>query len=135
MASGVRQNESMNPYLLMPLFAAALIGACVGFVTGYSTRTRGLRRVSRKVISVLAALSWITFTGGLIYWHIFVEPRLDGSEGAGIGFGWVLIHVGASSLALMFTGVALGLRLFINLFPETHKANKPCVATGDRAHG
>lgn len=88
-------------------------------------------RVSHIIAGVLATLAWITFIGGLIYWHIFVGPRLDGSEGAGVGFGWGLVHVWGAALAMMFTGVAIGLRLCPNWIREMHKTNKPWVATGD----
>ena len=121
----------MNPLLLMPAFIAALIGTCSGWATGYCIRSQRLMRVSRIISVVLAIFAWITFIGGLIYWHASVESRLDGSEGAGVGFGWVLVHVWGAALALMFTGIATGLRLCPNRIREFHKTNKPCVATGD----
>ena len=98
----------------MPAFIAALVGACTGWTAGYWIQSRRLMGVSRIISMVLTILAWITFIGGLIYWHTSVEPRLDGSEGAGVGFGWVLIHVWGAALALMFTGVAIGLRLCPN---------------------
>ena len=114
----------MNPLLLIPAFIGALIGTCVGMATGYCIRSPKLGKVSSIVSRVLAALAWITFTGGLIYWHTSVESRLDGSEGAGVGFGWVLVHVWGTALALMFTGVAFGLRFFPNRIRKFHKTNR-----------
>jgi hypothetical protein len=125
----------MNPLLLMPAFIAALIGTCSGWVTGYCIRSRRVVGGSRIFSVVLAVLAWFTFIGGLIYWHASVEPRLDGSEGAGVGFGWVLVHVWGAALALMFTGIAIGLRLCPNRIREFHKTNKSCEATGDNASG
>ena len=119
----------MNPLLLMPAFIAALVGTCSGWTTGYCIRYRQLMRVSRIISVMLAVLAWITFIGGMIYWHVSVEPRLGGSEGAGVGFGWVLVHVWGAALALMFTGVAIGLRLCPNRIREFHKTNKPIEAT------
>ena len=121
----------MNPLLLMPTFIAAIVGTCSGLAAGYCIRSRRLTSVSRIISVVLAVFAWIAFIGGLIYWHASVEPRLDGSEGAGIGFGWVLVHVWGPALALMFTGIAIGLRLCPNRIRELQKTNKPCVATGD----
>ena len=121
----------MNPLLLMPALIAALIGACSGWLAGYGIRSRRLLRVSQIISVVLAVLAWFTFMGGLIYWHFFVEPRLDGTEGAGVGFGWVLVHAWGAALAIIFTGIAVGLRFCPNRIRESGKTHKPCVATGD----
>lgn len=90
-------------------------------------------RVSLFASKVLAGLAWVTFSGGLIYWHAFVEPRLDGSEGSGVGFGWVLIHVWGAALALLFTGFLLGLRFSAVQHRNKNQKIKPWDATGDDA--
>ena len=95
----------------MPIFIAALVGMCIGWTTGYCVRSRQLMEVTRVISRVLVVLAWLTFIGGMIYWHASVEPRLNGSEGAGVGFGWVLVHIWGAALAVMFTGVSVGLRL------------------------
>ena len=77
----------------------------------------------------MAGLAWMTYCGGLIYWHVSVEPRLDGSVGSGVGFGWVLIHVWGAALALLFSGILLGLRL--SLGRHRKKNQTPGDATGD----
>ena len=87
-------------------------------------------RVSRIISVVLAVFAWITFIGGLIYWHASVEPRLDGSEGAGVGFGWGLVHVWGAALALMFAGIAIGLRLCPNRIREFHKTEQAGSSNG-----
>jgi hypothetical protein len=122
----------MNPLLLMPACVAALFGGCIGISYGYYLRSTRAVSVSLIVSAALAALAWATFVGGLIYWHGFVEPRLDGTEGSGAGFGWVFIHVWGAALALLFTGTLLGVRFSPGRHKKKNPTNKPWDATGDK---
>ena len=36
-----------------------------------------------------------------------IEPRLDGTEGSGVGFGAVMTYLGGAIVALFFTGIAM----------------------------
>ena len=101
----------MNPLPLVSAFIAAVIGVCVGLLGGYCVRTPRAASAMRVVLAVLASLAWMTFIGGLIYWYAEVEPRLDGSEGAGVGFGWMLVHVWGLALAVLLTSPLLGLMI------------------------
>jgi hypothetical protein len=125
------RSSKMNSLLLLPACIAAFVGGSVGVLSGYCLRSPRAASVSLVVAAVLAALAWVTYGGGLIYWHASVEPRLDGSEGSGVGFGWVLIHVWGAAFALLFTGVLLGLRLSPGRHRKKILTNKPCDATCD----
>lgn len=101
----------MYLFLLIPGFIGVVIGVFGGWIAGHAIESMRSARMSRAtlVISIVFALSaWILFIGGLIYWHTAVEPRLDGSEGAGVGFGWVLLHLWGSTLTLLLSGFLFG---------------------------
>lgn len=36
-----------------------------------------------------------------------IEPRLDGTEGSGVGFGVVMTYLGGAIVAFFFTGIAM----------------------------
>lgn len=66
---------------------------------------------SKKTLAILAYIfgfgGWVWWTISLIYWHTSVEPTLDGSEGSGAGFGFVLAHFALPILALVSTFYSL----------------------------
>ena len=61
--------------------------------------------VSRALFRFLATASWIACAIGILWWHLFVGPGIDGSEGAGVGFGFVAVHCGGPLLAATLTAL------------------------------
>lgn len=61
--------------------------------------------VSRTLFWILAAPPWIACAVGILWWHGSVTPGLDGSEGAGAGFGCSALHCAAPLLAAGFTAL------------------------------
>jgi len=73
------------------------------------------RKFTLKIINILVYLfgfiGWLVFIGFLIFWHLSVEPSLDGSEGSGPGFGFFLVHVFLPMLAIASSIYALFLSM------------------------
>ncbi|GAA5497639.1 hypothetical protein Rhal01_03835 [Rubritalea halochordaticola] len=99
---------------MIPLFpafsclAAFLVGLMLGGLIAWLVTRPAPRRAVRWTTGVLCALGWLTYLGGLLYWRHGVAPSLDGSEGAGVGFGYILIHHYLLALALFLSGITTG---------------------------
>ncbi|WP_367874968.1 hypothetical protein [Luteolibacter sp. Populi] len=59
--------------------------------------------MSRALFRILASPLCLACVCGLGYWHGSVAPQPDGSQGAGAGFGWMVVHVAAPVAAIVFT--------------------------------
>ncbi len=101
----------MNLLLITSIFISPIVGVCTGWAVGFFMRSPRLMRISRVISQFLAVLAWIIYVGALINWHYSVASRLDGSEGAGVGFGRVMVYFGGAALGFLFSGIAFGLRL------------------------
>lgn len=62
-------------------------------------------RVLRWLASILTVGGWLAYVGGVLNWHYNVEPFLDGTEGSGVGFGDIFVHLVALIPALFLTGL------------------------------
>ncbi len=98
----------------------ALISIALGIALGIAilhfikSPTRILKSIT--VSKILLALVWIGYLIGIIYWSVSVEPRLDGTEGTGVGFGAAFIYVINLIVALFITGLTLTI-----IFTKKHK--------------
>lgn len=100
--------HKMNLRFLLIMLIAFGVGAGIGFFVSKTVRSQASQMVVWWIARILMIITCVIFLGGLAYWHLSVEPRLDGTEGAGVGFGWVAVHIGGAVLALFGTGIAVG---------------------------
>jgi len=75
-----------------------------------------VRKFFQALVFILGLGGWVYWIGMLIYWHTVVEPSLDGSEGAGPGFGYVYVHFFLPIAALVATIYAMFLDALLEHF-------------------
>ena len=96
----------MHPGITIGPIVGLILGFGVGAVLSTSiTRSIG-SRVVRWLASILSVGSWLAYVGGVLNWRYNVEPFLDGTEGSGVGFGDIFVHLVALIPALFLTGLA-----------------------------
>ena len=61
-------------------------------IIAYRTSHAYVKVTIKLLVYIFGFGGWIWWIYSLIYWYSSVEPTLDGSEGAGPGFGWALVH-------------------------------------------
>ncbi len=72
----------------------------------------------------VTALGWTGCAGLALHWRFAIAPNLDGSEGSGVGFGWMFVHRFAPALAFSLSVVILliyGLVIFGHRWMNTQR--------------
>jgi hypothetical protein len=99
----------MHSGILVGPIVSFLIGGFIAWIIYLFVRKRSLK-VRRKVswiVWFISCCAWLFYGSVVCYWNFIIEPRLDGTEGSGVGFGAVMIYLGGAIVALFFTGIAM----------------------------
>ena len=90
-----------------------LLGLAVGVGLGAALAVLIKRPVPNKIIRWFAIVccsgSWMAYIGGVLNWRYNVEPHLDGTEGTGVGFGAIFVHLVLLIVALFLTGLTVSI--------------------------
>ena len=92
----------------------------LGALIQHPFKTGVWRRRLRLTIWFFATCGWIVYAALLAYWYLSVVPGLDGTEGSGVGFGAVYVHVGGVMPALFFTGFMVALLVIDSASKNVH---------------
>ena len=97
----------MHPGITIAPLIGLAIGAIVGSIITVLIKNLTASSNLKKTVIILTIVSWLAYIGGILYWRLSVEPSLDGTEGAGVGFGAIFIYLGVLVFTLFFTGLAI----------------------------
>ena len=100
----------MHPGLLVFPVLGLLLGIASGVLLGRWLTHTLIHEVASQLTLALCIAGWLGYVFGVLYWRFEVEPGLDGTEGAGAGYGAALIYVWGVFTALFLTGLAVGIR-------------------------
>jgi hypothetical protein len=99
----------MHPAIAIWPIVALFLG--FGFGAALSTfisRPKACR-VIRWVAIILCVGSWLAYISGVLNWRYNVEPFQDGTEGVGVGFGAIFVHVVVLLPTLFLTGLSIAI--------------------------
>ena len=97
----------MNPANAIWPIVALFLGVAFGAALSTFISRPMACRVIRWAAIILCVGCWIAYISGVLYWRYNVEPFIDGTEGVGIGFGDVYVHLFALLPTLFLTGLSI----------------------------
>jgi hypothetical protein len=99
----------MHSGILVGPIVSFLIGGFIGWIIYLFGRKKPLnvRRKVSCIVWLISCCAWLFYGSVVCYWNFMIEPRLDGTEGSGVGFGVVMTYLGGAIVAFFFTGIAM----------------------------
>lgn len=111
----------MHPGIAIGPLIGLILGFGVGAALSALIKSTTTSRIIRWLAVIICLGGWLAYTGGVLNWRNNVEPFLDGTEGSGVGFGSVFVHLIVLVFALFLTGITVAILWFQARRPWTRK--------------